>query len=95
MLRAEGELLSKVVIIVPLKARSHNAISCIQLLTNSLIELSFWFRHNSIKESYDTNCIASCEPAVVGQLLRLIHMYPATESGQSESGPFVIDYYFP
>ena len=24
-------------------------------------------------------------------MLRLIHMYPATESGRSESGPFVID----
>ena len=56
---------------MPLKARSQNAISCIQLLSNSLIhELSFWFPHNSIKESYDTNCIASCEPAVVGQLLK-------------------------
>ena len=27
-------------------------------------------------------------------MLRLIHMYPATESGQSEGGPFVIDDYF-
>ena len=27
-------------------------------------------------------------------LLRLIHMYPATESGRSESGPFVINDYF-
>ena len=56
---------------MPLKARSQNAISCIRSLSNSLIhELSFWFRHNSIKESYDTNYIASCEPAVVGQLLK-------------------------
>ena len=26
--------------------------------------------------------------------LRLIHMYPATESGRSESGPFIIGNYF-
>ena len=53
---------------MPLKALSCNAISCMQLLSNSLIhELSFSFRHNSIKESYVTNCIVSCEPAVVGQ----------------------------
>ena len=26
--------------------------------------------------------------------VRLIHMYPATDSGQNESGPFVIDDYF-
>ena len=56
---------------MPLKARSHNAISYVQFFSNSLIhELSFWFRHNSIKESYDTNCIASCEPAVAGQSLK-------------------------
>ena len=54
-----------------LKAHSHNAISYIQLLSNSMRhELSCWFRQNSIKESYDTNCIGSCEPAVVGQLLK-------------------------
>ena len=27
-------------------------------------------------------------------MLRLIHMYPATKSGRSESGSFVIDNYF-
>ena len=27
-------------------------------------------------------------------LLRLIHMYPATESGGSESEPFALDDYF-
>ena len=35
-------------------------------------ELSCWCRHNTIKESCDTNCIGSCEPAVVGQLLKTI-----------------------
>ena len=56
-----------------LKARSLNAISYIQLLSNSMMhELSCWLRHNNIKESYDTNCIGSCEPAVVGQLLKLL-----------------------
>ena len=30
----------------------------------------------------------------VNQPLRLIHMYPATESGRSESGPFVTYDYF-
>ena len=28
------------------------------------------------------------------ELLRLIHLYPATKSGRSESGLFVIDNYF-
>ena len=30
----------------------------------------------------------------VNQSLRLVHMYPSTESGRRESGPFVIDYFF-
>ena len=55
------------------KACSHNAISYIQLLSNSLIhELSFWFRHNSIKESYDTNCISSCERARCRAIVKTI-----------------------
>ena len=41
-----------------LKASSHDAISCIKLLSNSLIgKLSIWFPHNSPRESNDTNCI--------------------------------------
>ena len=33
------------------------------------------------KDRFENNC----------QALRLIHTYPATESGRSESGPFVIE----
>ena len=56
-----------------LKACSHNAISYIQLLSNSLIhELSFWFRYNSIKESYDINCIASCDRACCRAIVKTI-----------------------
>ena len=33
--------------------------------------------------------------AILKNMLRLIHMYPVTESDQSESGPFVIDNLFP
>ena len=56
-----------------LKSPSHNAISYIQLLSNSMRhELSCWFRHNSIKQWYDTNCIGSCEPAFVGQFVKTI-----------------------
>ena len=37
---------------------SHHATSSTQLLSTSLIrKLSFWFQHNSTKESYDTNDI--------------------------------------
>ena len=40
------------------KAGSHEAISCTQPLSNSLIRnLSLWFQDNSTKESYDTNRI--------------------------------------
>ena len=40
------------------KARPHDAISCTQSFSNSLIrKLSLWFQHNSRKESYDTNRI--------------------------------------
>ena len=35
------------------------------------------------KDRFENNC----------QTLRLIHTYPATESGRSESGPFVIENY--
>ena len=44
---------------VYLKASSHDAISCTQLLSNSLIrELSLWFQRNSMIQ------ITSCEPAL-------------------------------
>ena len=36
------------------------------------------------KDRFENNC----------QALRLIHTYPATGSGRSESGPFVIENYF-
>ena len=37
---------------------SGDAISCTQLLSNSMIcKLSLWFQQNSTKESYDTNRI--------------------------------------
>ena len=40
---------------VSIKARPHDAISCTQLLSNSLIrKLSLWFQLKSAKESYDT-----------------------------------------
>ena len=53
-----------------LKAHSHNATSYVQHLSNLVRhELTCYFGHNGIKESYNTNCIGSCEPAVVGQLL--------------------------
>ena len=32
----------------------------------------FWFRHNSVKESYDTNCIASCEHGRFGAIVKTI-----------------------
>ena len=41
-----------------LKANTHDAISCTQPFSNSLIcKLSLLFQHNSTKESYDTSCV--------------------------------------
>ena len=43
---------------VVVKEGSHDAISCTQLVSNSMIrKLSLWFQHNSTKESYDTDGI--------------------------------------
>ena len=50
--------LSAKFLIGKLKANTDDAISCIKLLSNSLIrKFSLWSQHNSIKESYDTNRI--------------------------------------
>ena len=40
---------------VYLKTRSHDAISYTQLLSNSMIRKSLWFKYNGTKVSYDTN----------------------------------------
>ena len=54
---------------------------CVQRKTNAFLDAygSFWEFQEVLQSS---------------SMLRLIHMYPATESGQTESGPFVIDDYF-
>ena len=54
------------------KANTHDAISCIKPLSNSLIrKLSLCFQHNSTKESYDTNRVV----CIIGlEIWHLIHL---------------------
>ena len=54
---------------------------CVQRKTNAFLDVYGPFcRFQEVSQSCN--------------MLRLIHMYPATESCQSESGPFVIEDYF-
>ena len=55
-----------------LKACSHDAISCIQFLSNS----SLRFQHNSPKESYDANHIVSALPALCGIITNVLAWIP-------------------
>ena len=54
---------------------------CLHWKTNAFLEayVSFW-KFQEVSQSCN--------------MLRLIHMYPTTESGRSEIGPFAIDDYF-
>ena len=51
-------VLARLVFTESVKARKYDAISCTQLLSNSMIrKSSVCFEHDSTKESYDTNRI--------------------------------------
>ena len=64
-----------------LSYKVHYFYLCVQRKTNAFLDAygNFW-KFQEVSESRN--------------MLRLIHMCPATESGRSEGGPFVIDDYF-
>ena len=54
------------------KACPHDAIRCIQFLSDS----SLWFQHNSPKELYDTNYIVPALPALCGIITNVLAWVP-------------------